>query len=86
MALGGFIKIAFVAFVIYAVVNIVSVQVTLADKREQLAALEFSASTAVKVLSGGADAPLGYIDMDQIDDLLLALETILETKVDDSDF
>lgn len=46
---------------------------------EQLAALEFSASTAVKVLSGGADAPLGYIDMDQIDDLLLALETILET-------
>ena len=40
MALGGFIKIAFAAFVIYAVVNIVSVQVTLADKREQLAALE----------------------------------------------
>lgn len=40
MALGGFIKIAFVAFVIYAVFNIVSVQVTLADKREQLAALE----------------------------------------------
>ena len=40
MALGGLIKISFASFVIYDVVNIVSFQVTLADKREQLAALE----------------------------------------------
>lgn len=44
---------------------------------EQLVALEFHPSTFVKVLSGGIAAPLGYLDMDQVDDLLLALETIL---------
>ena len=44
---------------------------------EQLVALEFHPSTFVKVLSGGVVAPLGYLDMDQVDDLLLALETIL---------
>jgi len=44
---------------------------------EQLVALEFHPSTFVKVLSGGVAAPLGYLDMNQVDDLLLALETIL---------
>ena len=43
---------------------------------EQLAALEFHPSTLVKALSGGLAQPLGYLDMDQVDDLLLALETI----------
>lgn len=43
---------------------------------EQLAALEFHPSTLVKSLSGGLAQPLGYLDMDQVDDLLLALETI----------
>lgn len=44
---------------------------------EQVVALEFHPSTLVKVLSGGVATPLGYLDMDQVDDLLLALETIL---------
>ena len=43
---------------------------------EQLAALEFHPSALVKALSGGLAQPLGYLDMDQVDDLLLALETI----------
>lgn len=43
---------------------------------EQLAALEFHPSTFVKAVSGGLAQPLGYLDMDQVDDLLLALETI----------
>lgn len=44
--------------------------------KEQLAALEFHPSKLVKFLSGGQAQPLGYLDMDQVDDLLLALETI----------
>lgn len=47
------------------------------QSNEQLVALEFHPSTFVKVLSGGMAAPLGYLDMNQVDDLLLALETIL---------
>ena len=43
---------------------------------EQLAALEFW-PTLGKALTTGSLAPLGYLDMDQVDDLLLALETIL---------
>ncbi len=43
---------------------------------EQLAALEFHPSTLVKALSSGLAQPLGYLDMDQVDDLLFALETI----------
>lgn len=45
---------------------------------EQLAALEFHPSTLVKALSGGLAQPLGYLDMDQVDDLLFAMETILK--------
>lgn len=37
--LGSMIRIAFLAFVIYAIVNIVSVQVGLSEKRNELAAL-----------------------------------------------
>ena len=44
---------------------------------EQLAALEFWPTVGSKLLTGGLVTPLGYLDMDQIDDLLLALETIL---------
>lgn len=43
---------------------------------EQLAALEFW-PTLGKALTSGNFTPLGYLDMDKIDDLLLALETIL---------
>lgn len=43
---------------------------------EQLAALEIW-PTVGKSLMTGTLTPLGYLDMDQIDDLLLALETIL---------
>ena len=43
---------------------------------EQLAALEIWPTTASKLLTGGVVSPLGYLDLDQIDDLLLALETI----------
>ena len=45
---------------------------------EQIAALEFHPSALVKALSGGLAQPLGYLDMDQIDDLTLALEKMLE--------
>lgn len=47
---------------------------------EQLVALEFHPSKLVKAItatSGLVAEPLGYVDMDQVDDLLLALETIL---------
>lgn len=43
---------------------------------EKLAALEFHPSLLVKALSNGLAQPLGYLDMEQVDDLLLALETI----------
>lgn len=43
---------------------------------EQLAALEFHPSALVKAVSNGLAQPLGYLDMDQVDDLLFALETI----------
>lgn len=51
--------------------------------KEEVAALEFYPSKAVKVFASLAGVnpneilPLGYLDMDRIDDLLLALETIL---------
>jgi hypothetical protein len=45
---------------------------------EQLAALEFWPTIGSKLLTGGVVTPLGYLDMDQIDDLLLALEMILK--------
>lgn len=45
---------------------------------EQLTALEFWPTIGSKLLTGGVVAPLGYLDMDQIDDLLLALEMILK--------
>ena len=45
---------------------------------EQMTALEFNYPTYVKVLAGGAVPSLGYVDMDQVDDLLLALEKIVE--------
>lgn len=38
--MGLLCKLAFFAFVIYALVSIISVQVTLAEKKEQLATLE----------------------------------------------
>ena len=44
--------------------------------KEQIVALEFWPSTAMKVL-GGAMEPLGYLDMEHVDDFILALETIL---------
>lgn len=44
---------------------------------EQLAALEFWPTVGNLLLAGGVPGPLGYLDMDQVDDLLLALETIL---------
>ena len=44
---------------------------------EQLAALEFWPTVGSKLLAGGLVTPLGYLDMDKVDDLLLALETIL---------
>lgn len=44
---------------------------------EQIAALEIWPTVGSKLLTGGDVAPLGYLDMDHIDDLLLALETIL---------
>ena len=45
---------------------------------EQLAALEFHPSTGLKILTGGIVQPLGYLDMDKVDDLILALEKMLE--------
>lgn len=45
---------------------------------EQFAALEFLPSTGMKILSGGTAQPLGYLDMDKVDDLILALEKMLE--------
>ena len=60
VALGGFIKIAFAAFVIYAVVNIVSVQVTLADKREQLAALEAKKAQVKELAEKLANAKMTF--------------------------
>lgn len=51
---------------------------------EQLAALEFWPTVGKALASGGVMTPLGYLDIDQIDDLLLALETILtESKSTD---
>jgi hypothetical protein len=51
---------------------------------EQLTALEIWPTVGSKLLTGGNISPLGYLDMDQIDDLLLALETILsEAKAAD---
>ena len=50
---------------------------------EQLAALEFW-PTLGKALTTGNLAPLGYLDMDKVDDLLLALETIL-TEANNAD-
>lgn len=44
---------------------------------EQLVALEFHPSTFVKVASGGLAQPLGYLDMENVDELLAALEIIL---------
>lgn len=45
---------------------------------EQLAALEIWPTVGKSMLAGSLiQTPLGYLDMDQIDDLLLALETIL---------
>ena len=44
---------------------------------EQLTALEIWPTIGSKLLAGGVVAPLGYLDMDRVDDLLLALETIL---------
>lgn len=44
---------------------------------EQIAALEIWPTVGSKLLTGGIVTPLGYLDMDQIDDLLLALETIV---------
>ncbi len=46
------------------------------NSREQLAALEIWPTVGKSMLTGSL-TPLGYLDMDQIDDLLLALETIL---------
>ena len=48
------------------------------ENGDQIAALEFHPSTLVKALSGGLAQPLGYLDMDQIDDLILALEKMLD--------
>ena len=48
------------------------------ESGEQIVALEFHPSNLVKALSGGLAQPLGYLDMDQVDDLLLALEKMLE--------
>lgn len=49
---------------------------------EQLTALEFYPSAGQQIMnsmiSGVVSEPLGYLDMDAIDDLLLALETIVE--------
>ena len=48
---------------------------------EQLTALEFYPSAGQQIMNsmlGVVSAPLGYLDMDAIDDLLLALETIVE--------
>ena len=45
---------------------------------EQITALEFHPSGLVKALSGGAALPLGYLDMDKVDDFILALEKMLE--------
>lgn len=50
---------------------------------EQLAALEFW-PTLGKALTTGNAAPLGYLDMDKVDDILLALETIL-TEANNAD-
>ena len=62
---------------------------------EQLTALEFWPTLGQKLLTGGLMnatgnvtspivAPLGYLDMDQVDDLLLALDKIL-TEYNNSD-
>ena len=53
---------------------------------EQIAALEIWPTAGSKLLTGGDMTPLGYLDMDQIDDLLLALETIVaESNKNDKD-
>ena len=51
---------------------------------EQLAALEFWPTVGNLLLAGGVPGPLGYLDMDQVDDLLLALDKIL-TEYNNSD-
>lgn len=43
---------------------------------EQLVALEFQPTTLTKALGGALAQPLGYLDMDQVDDFILALEKI----------
>ena len=45
--------------------------------KEQLTGIEFISTNAVKELTGQAEH-LGYLDMDQLDDFILALETILK--------
>ena len=54
---------------------------------EQIAALEFQPTILNKMLGGGLAQPLGYLDMDHIDDLILALERMLDehNKADKKD-
>lgn len=44
---------------------------------EKIAALEFQPSSGAQLLANGLAGHLGYLDMENVDDLLLALETIL---------
>jgi hypothetical protein len=44
---------------------------------EKIAALEFVPSTAKLLLGTATTATLGYLDMDEVDDFVLALETIV---------
>lgn len=58
-------------------VKIMTILYTNLKTGEQLAGLEFLASNKAKELTGTAEH-LGYLDMDQVDDFVLALETILK--------